>query len=353
MADLAHVTVKVWDGDSDSTPQEIQPGDTFGGLFFPAGEYAVSDRLHLKGGSLSNPVKYTGIAATFNSDGSVASAGSVIKDTSTTDHYAFGIGFAGGPSSYSYMTIQKLTFDGCGIASLDAPVDNLLITNTFAHNSVADSGSNPEYHAIIHENHGLADSDITDNVFRDNMVDTCILLDQNAGAQANSVSVSENTFANCNHGIHILLHGSAAGQNHDVTVDDNVGVNIADKLIEVQGDTSSNLEVNSNKVSGFGFRDDSTFALSVVVNGPNVLDTEVAYNEISATRTPDGHSGNTSTDAGPRTSVEVQIGIEVAGRTGHADHVALVHDNIIQGVWAPIVMETSDNMSIYDNHIWD
>src|SRR5262249_38278876 len=159
-------------------------------------------RLVLKSGnSTSGPIIYEGVAATYNSaTGAVTDAGTVITDTNSTDHFAFGIGSSTDHSQQSYITIQNLTFDDCGVASLDAPVDHLHITGNLVRNDVTHSGNTPEWNGggAIYANHGLTNSTIDYNVFKDNQIAFGIYFPYEGQTPLpvyNSFHVDHNTFS--------------------------------------------------------------------------------------------------------------------------------------------------------------
>ncbi|HEY7088969.1 MAG TPA: hypothetical protein VH518_12820 [Tepidisphaeraceae bacterium] len=282
-------------------------------------------------------ITYAGVAATYNSDGSVDNPGTVITDTDSTDHYAFGIGSSVDHSAKSDITIQGLTFDDCGVASLDAFVDHLIITGNLVQNDVVHSGNTPDWNGTgaIKVTYGLSNSSISSNVFKHNRIFCGIYFINGDGTAPlyNIVNINSNTFSDCNGGIQGVL--STSYDNANIHVDSNKGIGIINKLIEIVGANNSQgkvngLSISGNMASGFVNHFDGTMGISAPISGPDVLGMVVNDNEISDI--PDqGTSESDSQHPG------VRIGLEVGGRTGQSSGFGVtIEGNKLYGMVTPI-----------------
>jgi hypothetical protein len=263
--------------------------------------YVLTAPLELVGTDSTSRIGYEGDAASFDTlTGLVTDPGTVITKPSETHHFAFSIEDT--IEHPSYITIQNLTFDGCGIASLEVATHHIKITNNLAVNSVFD-GDTPLYDGIIKSTYDTANSEITNNIFRDNhQISFGIFL--YGGGGFNDNIINNNTFSNCAGGIKMVL-GGESGTNEDNFVNGNRGTGLSDKLIEIQGSRATRLTVSGNKVSGFRNHRDNTMGLSIPINGEAVQGVVISNNEISDT--PGVGISENDSEAG------VRIGIEAGG----------------------------------------
>ncbi|WP_428940154.1 hypothetical protein [Fontivita pretiosa] len=254
------------------------------------------------------------------------------------------------------VTITNFVFEHEGIWLVSDTVtgvtaDNIAVTGNWFRNMGRTGGQH--YNMLFNTAGDFVGSDgqnpsllIADNKFENIHGDNGIYLE--SGRKYKYVMIEDNTFVDVNEGMHILLQHGEAGSIVGVVVRRNTISHVRRMGIEIQGNRSVDLTVEYNKVRDFYERDDSTFGISVVPGGANVTGTLIQYNEVSATRTPDGEEGNSSGDP----SQEVRRGIEVAGGTS-AGNNCKVQFNTVHGVWSAIVLHTSLDLKVDGNHIWN
>jgi hypothetical protein len=307
-------TVDIWNGGTGTTPHTVVSGDTIAGVFFPAGEYALSNDLNLKASQT-----YVGHGA---SDSVIVSPSVYLQDDDNLD-FAFSCDANG-------ITIKQLRFVGPGITGQTGSNHSgvTIRGNAFTGEYVTPSTLSNAYADAIAFTEALSNSAIEENDFFD------LTGEAVHGVQLyspNTISISNNRFWNVPIGIHTNSYSS---NSPDIDIDGNVGQRIRAKLIECNGNDPANLElrVTDNKVSDFIMINDSTFGISVSITPATPDEVLISGNEISDIGTLANEVNG------------VRIGIEVGGITG-----AVVEDNIIYGMEKAIALDNAHNTVVQFN----
>jgi hypothetical protein len=312
--------IRIWDEGTSTTLETVDINDEIVGLYFPAGQYAVSQSLGLREG-----YTYVGRAANDANpaNNSVILSPSLFLEDDENIDFAFSI-------DQDDIAVNRLQFEGPGItgqtASSRSGID--ISNNAFTGEFITPSTFPNAYADSITFTLPLTNSVIEDNDFFD------LTGEAVHGVQLyhpHTISVSNNRFWNVGIGIHTNSYSS---NSPDIDIDSNVGQRIRAKLIECNGNDPANLElrVTDNKVSDFIMIDDSTFGISVSITPASPDEVLISGNEISDIGTLANEVNG------------VRIGIEVGGITG-----ATVENNIIYGMEKAIALDNAHNTVVQFN----